>query len=141
MSKDHRKRVLAQIHIARKDLGLDEDTYRLAISTATGGKRSCSDCTGPELQKILQHMKARGFKPKASKAGRKKPRTPPSRQAVMNKVEALLAEAGRPWAYADGMAVRMFKVERVDWLDDDQLYRLMQGLVVDANRHGREYHG
>ena len=39
----NRKGVLAQIHIARKELALDEDTYRQMIATVTGGKRSCSD--------------------------------------------------------------------------------------------------
>ncbi|KMQ73770.1 hypothetical protein Msub_20991 [Marinobacter subterrani] len=35
----------------------------------------------------------------------------------------------------------MFQVDRVDWLDDDQLFRLMQGLLVDARRHGEESMG
>jgi phage gp16-like protein len=55
----------------------------------------------------------------------------------MGKVEALLAEAGRPWAYADALAVQMWKIQRVEWLDDNQLQRLMQALIIDAGRHGR----
>ena len=86
----------------------------------------------------MHEFRRLGFVPKpAKKAGRKAPRPPRSRQAEMKKVEALLAEAGRPWAYADGMAKRMFDVERVDWLDDDQLHRLMTALIIDAKRQGR----
>ncbi|HEJ5852087.1 TPA: regulatory protein GemA, partial [Pseudomonas aeruginosa] len=35
------------------------------------------------------------------------------------------------------MARRMFQVERVEWLDDSQLYRLMQALIIDRSRHGQ----
>ena len=55
----------------------------------------------------------------------------------MKKVEALLAEANRAWAYADGMAKHMFKVDRVDFLDDSQLHKLLQALIIDAKRQGR----
>ncbi|WP_371319715.1 phage protein GemA/Gp16 family protein, partial [Pseudomonas aeruginosa] len=51
------------------------------------------------------------------------------------KITALLASAHRPWSYADHMARRMFQVERVEWLDDSQLYRLMQALIIDRSRH------
>jgi len=36
MKRDNRKGVLAQIHIAKKELGLDDDTYRQMIATTTG---------------------------------------------------------------------------------------------------------
>jgi len=55
----------------------------------------------------------------------------------MGKIEAFLAEAKRSWAYADGMALRMFKVERVEWLDPGQLQKMVAALTYDARRHGR----
>ncbi|MCH8500174.1 MAG: regulatory protein GemA [Marinobacter sp.] len=113
-----RKGVLAQIHIARKELALDEDTYRQMIATVTGGKRSCSDCNVAELHKIVQHMKERGFKAKPRKRVAQYPGKPNNldAQPMLQKIEALLAELKAPWSYADAIAKRQYKVERVAWL-------------------------
>lgn len=129
---------LAQIHIAKQQLGLSDDEYR-AILARVAGVSSAKQLTNRNVGNVLAEFRRLGFVPKpAKKAGRKAPRPPATRQVVMSKVEALLADAGRPWAYADGMARHMFQVERVDWLDDDKLQRLMQALIIDARRHGGE---
>ncbi|KMQ73769.1 regulatory protein GemA [Marinobacter subterrani] len=95
------QRGLAQVHIAAKELGMDDDTYR-ALLARVAGVRSAKHLNARQLSQVLDEFRRLGWVPKpGKKAGRKKPRTPPSRKAVMDKVEALLAEAGRPWAYAD----------------------------------------
>lgn len=128
---------LAQIHIAKAQLGLSDDDYR-AILARTAGVNSAKDLTNRTVGGVMHEFRRLGFEPKpAKKAGRKAPRPPRARQKVMSKIEAMLTHAGRPWAYADGVAKRMFGVERVDWLDDDQLHRLMTGLIIDAKRQGR----
>lgn len=118
MSSNNRKGVLAQIHIARKELALDEDTYRQMIATVTGGKRSCSDCNVAELHKIVQHMKERGFKAKPRKRVAQYPGKPHNldAQPMLQKIEALLAELKAPWSYADAIAKRQYGRERVAWL-------------------------
>jgi len=55
----------------------------------------------------------------------------------MSKIEAFLAEAGRPWSYADGMAKRMFKVERLTFCTPVHLNKIIAALTYDARRHGR----
>jgi phage gp16-like protein len=128
---------LAQIHIAKAQLGLSDEDYR-AILARTAGVSSAKELTNRTVGGVMHEFRRLGFEPKpAKKAGRKAPRTPRSRQNVMAKIEAMLTHAQRPWAYADSMAKRMFNVERVDWLDDDQLHRLMTGLIIDAKRQGR----
>lgn len=128
---------LAQIHIAKAQLGLSDEDYR-AILARTAGVNSAKELTNRTVGGVMHEFRRLGFEPKpAKKAGRKAPRTPRSRQNVMAKIEAMLTHAQRPWAYADSMAKRMFNVERVDWLDDDQLHRLMTGLIIDAKRQGR----
>lgn len=59
----------AQIHIAKTQLGMDDDTYRAALKAATG-KTSCKDMGVIDLNKALQAFKDRGFK---SKPPKKKP--------------------------------------------------------------------
>lgn len=128
---------LAKIHIAKKDLGMDDDTYR-ALLARVAGVASAKDLNPRQVSAVLAEFQRLGWQPTSNPcAGRVRPQPARSRQAVMGKVEALLAEAGRPWSYADAMAERMFRIERVEWLDDSQLHRLMQALIIDAGRHGR----
>lgn len=132
-TKTPAQRLQAQIHIARKELGMDDDTYRLALSNMTG-KTSTKGMTLQELKTVVEGFRSRGFVPK--KIGRR-PRPPKDRAALMDKVEALLADKGLSWNYAHSMALRMFKIKRVDWLDGDQLWRLVAALEVQKRREGR----
>jgi hypothetical protein len=64
---------IAAIHVAKKQLGLDEDTYRAKLRLIVG-KDSTKAMSEPERQKVLQVFRSEGFKP-ASKPrpdGRKK---------------------------------------------------------------------
>ncbi|KMQ74025.1 gp16 family protein [Marinobacter subterrani] len=137
MRGDNRKKVTAQIHIARKQLGMDEDTYRAAIAMVTGGKRSCADCTVAELYQILQHMKDRGFKARPRKRVVQHPGTPHNlgREPMLQKVEALLAEIKAPWSYADAIAKRQTGIERVAWLKKpEHLRALIASLDVELEK-------
>jgi len=59
-------------------------------------------------------------------------------QAQLEKVEALCADMGLPWDYADGIAKRMFgsSVLRVDTLDGRQLRAVITALVKRQQQHG-----
>jgi phage gp16-like protein len=127
---------LSKIHIAKKDLALDEDTYR-AMLQRVAGVSSAKDLSPLKTSAVLTELVRLGWKPKKSKAGRAAPKVAPDREKLVGKIEAFLAEAGREWAYADGMAQRMFKVERVEWLDARQLGSMVAALTYDAKRHGR----
>lgn len=126
---------LAKIHIAKKDLGLDDDTYRSMLQ-AVAGVSSASALTPAGVNAVLAHLKRCGWKPKTTRAG-KKPLVAVERTALIGKIEALLAEAGRPWSYADAMAQRMFSVDKTGWLRPNQLVRLIAALTYDAKRHER----
>lgn len=53
---------LAAIHVARKQLGLDEDTYR-ALALRVTGKSSASAMSEGERGRLLEEMRRQGFKP------------------------------------------------------------------------------
>ena len=55
-----RGHLITLIHVAKKDLGLDEDTYRSMIEQITG-ERSLKDLSIDQLNLILSHLKASGF--------------------------------------------------------------------------------
>lgn len=128
---------LAKIHIAKTQLGLDDDTYR-AILARVAGVRSAKDLSPRQIGAVIAEFERLGWVPKtAKKTSRAKPKPAVDRSKLVSKIEAFLTEAGRPWEYADGMARKMFKVERVEWCDCDQLRRLVAALTYDAKRHGR----
>jgi phage gp16-like protein len=63
LARDPRKGRYAIIQIGRKELGLDEDTYRDLLHDVTG-KRSVREMTLDQLDAVIDRMKADGFKPK-----------------------------------------------------------------------------
>jgi phage gp16-like protein len=128
---------LSKIHIAKKDLGLDDETYR-ALLGRVSGVRSAKDLSPRQIGAVLAELERLGWSSTtATKPGRKAPSPAVDREKLVGKIEAFLAEAKRPWEYADGMASRMFKVERVEWLDPAQLQKMVAALTYDARRHGR----
>lgn len=65
---DPRRSDLAKIHIARKDLRLDDDTYRDIIRRVGGAESgSSSELTATGRARILAHFQARGWKPKRAR--------------------------------------------------------------------------
>lgn len=59
--KNQRNINLAKIHLAKKQLGLDDDTYRSIIHQAAG-KDSAAKCTDRQLVKIVELLKSKGWK-------------------------------------------------------------------------------
>ncbi|HIB1683317.1 TPA: gp16 family protein [Salmonella enterica subsp. enterica serovar Muenchen] len=64
-----RASLITLIHIAKKDLRLDADTYRDALRVAVG-KTSCRDMTLAELSRVLETFKKRGFKARSKPQNR-----------------------------------------------------------------------
>lgn len=123
------------IHTGKKVLGWDEDTYRAVLLIHTG-KRSARDCSEAELERMIRYMRTQGFAPIAGHG--KKPNVAAGRKAMVSKIEAMLAEANRPWSYLDGIIKRMLgEVKPLAWLNDDQVRKVLQMLIIDAKRHGR----
>jgi phage gp16-like protein len=134
-----RRNELAAIHVAKKQLGLDDDTYRTMLFTVAR-VWSARDLDHAGRQAVIEHLRRRGFKrveaPAAAAAAQPhgtKPSVPADRQALVNKIEALLADGGKPWNYARAMASRMFKLQ-LEWCSADQLRRLVAALEYDRQR-------
>lgn len=129
----------AKIHVAKTQLGLDDDTYRALLRRETG-KDSCAAMNLRELEKVLSAMVRQGFQPTRPNPGRR-PSPRGSADAMIRKVEALLLDNGLTWAYAHGMAKRMFGVDQVHWLPDAKLHKLVAALQIYANRRKEVQHG
>jgi phage gp16-like protein len=58
-----RAREIQLIHVARRELKLDEDAYRDLMETVTG-RRSSKDLNDRQRHRFIEHLKKIGFTPK-----------------------------------------------------------------------------
>lgn len=97
---DQRKSDLAKIHIARKDMRLDDDTYRAVIAqVGQAASGSSKDLTATGRARVLAHFRSKGWKPKPRArrrtAGAKAPGMATDRQIRMIRgLWIKLADAG-----------------------------------------------
>lgn len=132
-----RTKDLARIHLAKKELGLDEDTYRDMLEALTG-QRSASGLDAKGRWKVMQHLARAGAKAAQGPFPGRPAIVRRDKAALLAKIEAQLAEAGRPWAYVHAMARKMFKHDQIQLCEPDELWRIVAALAYDAKRHGRE---
>lgn len=136
MSKDPlKKKQLAIIHIGKKKLGLDDDTYRDMLEALTG-KRSCSNMTPAELRKVIAEMD------KDSGGRVYQPRTvikaAPEKSPMLKKVYALLYHIEQPISYAETTLKNMFGDQapaRLEWATGEQLHKLIAALEYHKRRN------
>lgn len=66
---DARRGELAKIHIAKKDLALDDEVYRQVIADIGGAKSgSSADLSSLGRARVLQHFVSKGWKPHRKKS-------------------------------------------------------------------------
>ena len=68
--KEYRNGLIRLIQVARRDLNLDETNYR-AILFAQGGNESLAAMPIDGMKKVLDYLKAQGFKVRTTKTDRK----------------------------------------------------------------------
>lgn len=130
------KRLIGVIKTGQSVLGWDDATYRSVLVRLTG-KSSSTKCSIRELEDVKEYMHSKGFPRQAPKGKGRRPKVANRRKAILAKIEALLAEGGLSWAYAEGIASHMYGQKVLEWLDDEQLNAVMIALIKRARREGR----
>lgn len=125
-NEKNRKGLIAKIHIAKQQLNMDDDTYR-AILQRTTGQNSAKNCNLAQLQRVIVEMERLGFKPSTKSIGRK-PLHFTDMSELMNKIAVLLKNLDKSWAYANGIAKRMFEKDNVNQLNAEQLRKVLIAL-------------
>lgn len=136
LDQDARRRDLAMIHLAAKQLGMDDGAYRDML-WAVARVRSAGDLDFAGRQRVKDHLKACGFVPAPSKAPRKRfPGEPHNvdQHPQLQKIRALLTDARRPWSYADAIAKRMCSKERVAFCNPTEWQQIIAALSYDQKR-------
>jgi phage gp16-like protein len=133
---------LAQIHIAKKQLlqagVMDDDGYR-AMLFAQARVKSAADLDHAGRAKVLAHMRRLGAKlgHEGKPFARRGDKAPQDRKAQLDKIEALLADAGRPWAYLQGMVKRICGVDALEFCTSEHLGKLIAALTYDQQRRAK----
>lgn len=142
-----RTREIRLIQIGKRQLDMAEEAYRTMLWTVAR-VHSSTELDHAGRQKVLAHLQACGFTPKArpgqqNRHTAERPRTFDSedRRKQWRKVEALLTKARRPWAYAAGMAKRMFALDSLDFCTPEHLQKLIAALEYDKQRTGKNPNG
>jgi len=141
-----RNRQLAKIHVAKAQLKLSDDIYR-GILLELGGVDSSKDLDEAGRARVLDHFRQLGFeygrgksksrgKAFASYPGRPTNMEDEDRGPMLRKIEALLTIGHKPWAYADGIARRVCKIQKVAWCRPDELHAVVGVLASNAKRYG-----
>ncbi|MDZ7887724.1 MAG: regulatory protein GemA [Pseudomonas sp.] len=132
MKTDDRLRLIKLIHVARRELRMDDDTYRLLLSgmKGLGGATSTADLSVPNLYRVLEQLKQRGFKVRPSKKQR-----PLAADDQSKKIRALwltlhgVGEVRDPSEEALAKFVlKMTGVQALQWLSSEQASRVIENL-------------
>lgn len=141
-----KSRYIQLIHIAKGQLGWDDDLYRQVLNELTK-KTSCKDMNVTELKKVLSHMESKGFKVVTKKRGKGKnsPITrdkAPEDKTQLDKLRQLwIAMKSRGYikdgseeallTWSKTQAQRLNKnvpIERLEWLKPFMLHHLIEQL-------------
>ena len=141
-----RRRELAAIHVAKKEIGLDDATYRYILRNYFNVESS-ADLDQAGRRKLLDHFKSRGWK--GTGRERREPgnhfpggAVPSSDRALLlGKIYGLLRSSGRAWRdddhlwnYADALARRIGKVDSIRFAPPDALHKIVAALEYDKRR-------
>lgn len=135
--KTLRNIMIAKIHLAKNQLGLDDDTYRSIIRQAVG-KDSSTKCTDKQLEKVIEKLKEKGWKDAKPRTDRDQARQPrrayekPNKPSI-SKIYALwgvLQRSGKiksqDKAALDAFVCKYTGVDHVKWLDESQARKIIE---------------
>lgn len=140
-----RRSMIGKVKIAQKQLGMVDDDYRQLLHRTTG-RMSAADCTLPELERMIDALKDKGFKPLPGvrKDGGRKDgaKAKPADHPVARKARALwislyhLGAIHNPAEKALEHFAKRQLGERLQWMNQAHGYRLIEALKSIAERHG-----
>jgi len=126
----------AAIHIAKSQLGLSKKEYRAELLACVGVSSSL-DLDQEMFAKTMRHFKALGYVSNANDF-REIDNLPPQDRKVMSKINAIRLDLGKKWKWVDGIAKRQIGVEKVQWVKGEDLFKILQALVIHQNRHKKK---
>lgn len=127
----------------RKVKGLSDLTLGERWQLIKSMQKQGAHIHNPGIRKALWHWKKGdpevvAAEPDAPTVGKRPIRVPKAKQAMVKKIGAILAAQKKPWAYADRIAKDKFGVDFVEFLEIENLEKVMQMLIIHNRRRGGE---
>ncbi len=119
----YRNKELAKIHALKKQLTLDDDTYRAVLVNQTGLESSAKMDRNQRL-KIIAH-----FQTQLGKAMFDGKPHNLAQNSQLRKIEALLTVQKKPWSYAHAIAKRMYRKANLTFCTPFELRGVITALV------------
>ncbi|WP_449103665.1 gp16 family protein [Pseudomonas veronii] len=132
-SNPNRLRLIKLIHVARRELRMEDDTYRLMLAGMTGldGATSTAELSVPNLLRVLEQLKLRGFTVRPSKERKR----PLADDVQSKKIRSLWLELHGMGAVRDSSEAAlanfvksMTRVSALQWLTTAQASRVIENL-------------
>jgi phage gp16-like protein len=130
-SKLSRKQ-LSAIHAAKRAVGLSDDDYRALLGSFNCA--SAADLQPSFFLDIMRHFQKLGFDWKGVLPRTRGPERMGSRGRMLLRIGHRLNDLGRGPEYARAIAERMFKVDRLEWLTNQQIRSVLAALERQAGR-------
>lgn len=132
-----RRKLLAKVHVAKKQLGLDEETYRDVLERVTG-LRSAKELEERELLRVLAAFRNAGWSASMNPANGAQPRK--SDKPHVRKIWAVWADMCRTGLVAaedKRKALRAFVENRTGVTDPEWLTAEQATVVIESLKHWR----
>jgi phage gp16-like protein len=128
----------ALINIAKKDLGLDEEAYRMCLKRVTG-EESLRVMSEQQREAVVKELKRQGWKSKRKPSSR----SPRSHKAYVRLIYALWRSCSQKGAIADGSrtALRAFVSNMTEVSDPEFLSYAQATPVIEALKAMEARHG
>ncbi len=134
---------LAVIHVAKKELGLDDEAYRAAL-LAHGGVDSARELDREGFQAVMKHFEASGFKSRgtASRATWKPPEMGPG-MASDGQVKKIIAlwytmpdyyRKGNEMKALNAFLSKTCGVSRLEWLTPKKAHNVIEAIKNISKR-------
>lgn len=138
---DTRRKALAMIHVAKRQLALEDEPYRDLLESVTK-KRSAADLDARELALVLAELCSLGFVVTEPR-GKLSPKTRGKGAATQaDKIRAMWVHLGKAGVIRDPyegalqkFCQRLTQVERIEWLNQKQAAAVIAALhnIGDVN--------
>jgi phage gp16-like protein len=132
-----RNNELAQIHIAKSQLGIDDETYRAMLWTVCRVK-SAADLDYAGRRRVLEHLKSRGWKNKPARKAKSRILASDDQSKMIRALWLELHDVGAVKDSSEAALAsyvkRITKVEALQWLNTNQASVVIETLKKWLNR-------
>lgn len=136
-SAQHRRGLIAKIHVGKKQLRIAEDDYRQILFDETG-RTSLTECDERGLERVVGRLKTIGFRP-VHRAGTRRAATHPmarKARALWISLHHLNVVKNPSEEALEAFAKRQLGCDRLVWARQSDAFRLIEALKDMGARNG-----